>query len=104
MRPLLAGVGNIFVRRSSYYGTRLRTWVLVTLWTAAIAAVIVGGVYGIVKAVRSAGAASCRTFARQSGYTTKYRLMHFLDGGNCLVQTPSGKWMTQNRVLVTLRR
>lgn len=71
---------------------------------AVIGAIICGIVYGIVSLSRTAGHASCNTFARTSGYTTKFRLMHFLDTGSCLVQTPSGKWMSQDRVLVTLHR
>jgi hypothetical protein len=99
----LAGVGNIFVSKSSYYGTRVRGWVLVTLWTTVIAAVICGAVYGITKAVRSAAAASCRHFAAISGYPSNFQIQHFLDGGTCYVRLPNGHSMPQKMIVGYLK-
>lgn len=97
MKLALAGVGGAFVSKG-YYGTRLRGWVVATLVTAGTAAIIAGGIYGITKAVRIAGAASCRTFARQSGYGSNYKIQHFLDAGTCYVHLPNGHALPENMV------
>jgi len=76
MKPALAGIKGAFVYEHSYYGSQVRAWVWVALWTTVAALVIFGGVYVIISAVRSAGAASCRTFASQSGYHSHYKIQH----------------------------
>lgn len=102
MKIALAGVGNVFTTRG-YYGTRLRGWVIAGLVVFGISVVITAAVYGITKAVRSAGAASCRTFARTSGYPSQYRLLHFLDGGVCFVRLPNGHTLPQKMVVAYLK-
>jgi len=102
MKPALAGIGNAFVVNRYGY-TRVREWVIVTAVLLVIAGGISGLVYGITKAVRSAGAASCRTFAGQSGYPSHYKIQHFLDGGTCYVKLPNGHALPQKMVVAYLK-
>jgi hypothetical protein len=99
MRRALAAVGGAFVTEDRWSGgVKLRVWVLFALWAAVIAGAVVGAVWGINSAVRSSGAASCRTFARQSGYPTTYRIMHWMDAGTCFVHLPNGHQLPEERV------
>ena len=97
MKLALAGIGGAFTK-NGYYGRTLRAWVWAVLWTTVIALVIPGAVYGITKMVRSAGAASCRTFASQSGYPSNYKIQHFLDAGTCYVHLPNGHALPEKMV------
>lgn len=99
MKFALAGINGAFTTRDRWSGgTKLRAWVWVVLWAAVISGVIVGAVYGITQGVRSAGAASCRTFARQSGYPSTYRIQHWLDAGTCYVHMPNGKQLPEENI------
>ena len=101
---MLAGVGNIFLHPTRpYYGSRVRGWVWVAMWLCVAAATGVAIAYGITKAVRSAGAASCRTFARTSGYPAAYRIQHWGDGGTCYVTLPNGHALPQKMIVAYLR-
>jgi hypothetical protein len=103
MKPALAGIKGAFVYEHSYYGSQVRAWVWVALWTTVAALVIFGGVYVIISAVRSAGAASCRTFASQSGYHSHYKIQHWADGGACFVTLPNGHALPQKMVVAYLK-
>jgi hypothetical protein len=99
MKHALAGIGGAFTTKDRWSGhTVLRTWVRAALVVAVIGAIICGAVYGITQAVRSAGAASCRTFARQSGYGSTYRIQHFLDSGTCYVHMPNGHQLPEKNI------
>lgn len=96
MKFVLAGIGGAFITRDRWSGRIVpQVWV----WGLFGIAAICGVVYGTVAATRSAGAASCRTFARQSGYGSTYRIQHFLDSGTCYVHMPNGKQLPEKNIV-----
>ena len=104
MKFAFATVGSAFYTRSRWDNSvQVRLWIFVALWALAIGGILTGSVYGITKGVRSAGAASCRTFSRQSGYSATYRIQHFLDAGTCYVRLPNGHALPQKMVTAYLK-
>lgn len=96
----MSATWNIFTEKDRWNGkTVLRGWVSVFLIGCAIVATVSVCIFGIAKIVRSAGAASCRGFAVQSGYNSDYKIMHFLDAGTCFVQLPNGHSLPENMVI-----
>lgn len=87
-----------FTKQDRYGDRVFRAWVNAVLIAFGVAAAVVALVVGITRISRAADAASCRTYASQSGYPTRFRINHFLSPGTCFVRLPNGHWLPEKRV------
>ena len=71
------------------------------LWIVAGATLLVCGFIAlIVYPSRAVGRTTCRNWASQTGYETKFTILNWADTGTCLARVPGGRWVQNSRVII----
>lgn len=98
-------VGFLFVS-VSVYGFRKSLdysnsdgWILVTI-LGAVAALVGVVVPTVTWSSRVVGRTSCRNWATQTGYQTKFAIINWADGGTCLALTSDGHWVPNTQIII----
>lgn len=48
---------------------------------------------------RAVGRITCRNFASQTGFKTKFVILNWADTGTCLAQAPNGRWVKNTQIV-----
>lgn len=48
---------------------------------------------------RAVGRTTCRNFASQTGFKTKFVILNWADTGTCLAQAPNGRWVKNSQIV-----
>lgn len=74
-------------------------WGFLAAITCAIAVIMAILVPLVTYGSRNQGRISCRSFASQTGYPTKFVLLNSWDTGTCLARTRSGRWVPKGQLV-----
>lgn len=83
---------------------------LVDSWGISLFGVILGFTAGLAIVVallfaailfpsRAVGRITCRNFASQTGFKTKFVILNWADTGTCLAQAPNGRWVKNTQIV-----
>lgn len=51
---------------------------------------------------RAVGRTTCRHFAEQSGYQTKFTILNWADSGTCLALASNGRWVPNTQLIINV--
>lgn len=67
-----------------------------------LAILVLGIVPTVILPLRAVGRTTCRNFAAQTGYPTKFVVLNWADTGTCLARTPDGHWTKNTNIIVNV--
>lgn len=66
---------------------------------SALAVFVAIAMAAIIAGSRAIGRPTCRNFAAQTGFPTKFVVLNVFDTGTCLAQAPNGRWVKNTQIV-----